>query len=219
MNWDFFVELFGIAASLIVAASLMLKKITWLRLINLAGSLCFALYGFWIGSISIPLLNLFTAGVNIFYLFGMIKKSKHPDTFDILFVNPKHDEYVRRFITFYADDIKKFFPSFNPDLEKGTLAGTECCFILRETLPVSVFAYRKGGGNENIILLDYSIPAYRDFKNAHFFFHSAIQRIAKPGDIFNADAEVPAHARYLKRIGFERIGHIDKAELYRKKVE
>ncbi len=218
MNWNFFVEAFGLAASVIVAASLMLKNIKWLRMINLAGSLCFAFYGFWIGSISILLLNLFTAGVNIFYLFRMMKKSERPDTFDILFVNPQHDEYVRHFITFYTDDIKKFFPSFNPDLESGTLAGAECCFILRETIPVSVFAYRKGGENENIILLDYSIPAYRDFKNAAFFFNSAIMRIAKPGDIFNAGAEVPAHARYLKHMGFESIGRTEKAELFRKKV-
>lgn len=219
MIWNFFVEAFGIAASVIIAASLMLKNIKWLRMINLAGSLCFALYGFWIGSVSILLLNIFSAGVNIFYLTGMIKKSKHPDTFDILFVNPGHDEYVRHFITFYTDDIKKFFPSFNPDLESGTLADAECCFILRETIPVSVFAYKKNGNNENTILLDYSIPAYRDFKNASFFFNSAIKKIAKPGDIFNAGAEVPAHARYLKHMGFESIGHIEKVELFRKKVE
>jgi hypothetical protein len=218
MNWNYFVEIFGIAASVIVAVSITLKSVRWLRIINLAGSLCFALYGFWIGSISIVFLNLFTAGVNLFYIFLMMKKSKHPDTFDILFVNPKDDEYARRFILFYADDIKKFFPAFNPDLENGTLAGAECCFILRETIPVSIFAYRKGIENENLILLDYSIPAYRDMKNAKFFFDSALKRIAKSGDIFNADAEVPAHARYLKRIGFERIGHIEKAELFRKKV-
>ncbi|MDR2901236.1 MAG: YgjV family protein [Treponema sp.] len=219
MNWDVFVEIFGIAASIILAFSMMLKNVKWLRFVNLAGSLCFAVYGFWLGSISIVLLNLFTSGVNIFYLVGMMKKSKHPDTFDILFVNPQDDEYARRFILFYADDIKKFFPAFNPDLENGTLAGAECCFILRETIPVSIFAYRKGSNGENLILLDYSIPAYRDLKNARFFFDSALKRIAKSGDIFNADAEVPAHARYLKRIGFERIGHIENAELFRKKVD
>lgn len=218
MSWDVFVEVFGITASVIVAVSISLKSVKWLRIINLAGSLFFALYGFWIGSISIVLLNLFTVGTNLFYIIMMMKKSKHPDTFDILFVNPKEDEYARRFIQFHTDDIKKFFPTFNPDFDNGTLAGAECCFILRETIPVSIFAYRKGSGGENIILLDYSIPAFRDYKNARFFFDSALKRIAKPGDIFNADAEVPAHARYLKRMGFERIGHIEKAELFRKKV-
>ncbi len=216
MNWNNFVELFGIAASVLVAVSLTMKNIKWLRVINLAGSLCFAAYGYWINSISVTLLNLFTVGVNIFFIIGMVKKSGKPDTFDILFVNPKEDEYARRFITFYADDIRKFFPSFNPDLNAGTLAGADCCFILRETIPVSIFAYRKGNGNDIAILLDYAIPAYRDFKNASFFFNTAVDRIAKPGDIFTAAAEVPAHARYLKRIGFEKAGNIEGAELFRK---
>jgi hypothetical protein len=219
MNWNYFVEIFGIAASVIVAISLTLKNLKWLRIVNLVGSLCFALYGFWIGSISVVSLNLFTIAVNFFYVYGMMKKSNHPDTFDIFFVNPKNDEYAQRFIKFHTEDIKKFFPRFNPDLENGTLADAECCFVLRETIPVSMFAYKKGSNNEYIILLDYSIPPYRDFKNARFFFDSAIKRIAKSGDIFNADAEVSAHARYLKYMGFEKIGHTEKAELFQKKVD
>jgi hypothetical protein len=218
MNWAVFIEWFGIFASILVAVSITMKNLKWLRIMNLIGSFAFAVYGICIRSLPVILLNIFTVGANIYYLLKLRKDSRRPETFDSLFVDPVSDDYVRRFILFHGEDISRFFPSFDPNPETGTLAGTECCFILRETLPVSLVAFRRGPGEEIAILLDYAVPAYRDFKNAKFFFETVSSRISVPGAVFRAAGEVPAHANYLHRMGFVETGRTDRAVLFQKEI-
>jgi hypothetical protein len=218
MNWSLFIEWFGIFASILVAVSITMRNIKWLRILNLTGSLTFAVYGICIYSWPVMLLNVFTVGINIYYLFKLKRDSQKPETFEALFVDPTSDSYVRRFILFYGEDISRFFPSFDPNPETGTLAGAECCFILRETLPVSLVAFRRGPGEEIAILLDYAIPLYRDFKSARFFFETVSSRIAIPGAVFITAGEVPAHVHYLRRMGFSETGKTDKAVLFQKEI-
>jgi hypothetical protein len=218
MNWSLFIEWFGVFASILVAVSITMKNIKWLRIMNLIGSFAFAAYGICIRSLPVILLNTFTVGANIYYLLKLRKDARRPETFDILFVDPVSDDYVRRFVLFHREDISRFFPSFDSNPETGTLAGTECCFILRETLPVSLVAFRRGPGEEISILLDYAIPAYRDFKNAKFFFETVSSRIAVPGAVFCAAGEVPAHRNYLRHMGFVETGRTDRAVLFQKGI-
>jgi hypothetical protein len=217
MNWSLFIEWFGIFASILVAVSITMRNIKWLRIVNLIGSLTFALYGIGIRSLPVILLNVFTVGANIYYLFKIRRDVQKPETFDVLFVDPALDEYVRRFVLFHGDDISRFFPSFDSNSETGTLAGAECCFILRETLPVSLVAFRRRE-EEIAILLDYAIPAYRDFKSAKFFFETVISRIAMSGTVCSAAGEVPAHINYLRRMGFSETGRTDRTVLFQKKI-
>jgi hypothetical protein len=212
-------EAIGLSGSLLVAISLMMKNIKTLRIINFCGSLAFGIYGLLIGSLSVTLLNLFTVCVNVFYLYRLHKENDHPQTFDILFKNPLTDEYLKRFILFHGQDIKRFFPSFNPDPVKGSLVGAECSFILRETLPVSLIAFKRKKNGEISIILDYAIPAYRDLKNGKFFFETAVSRIAEPGTVFTAQGEVPAHAAYLRKLGFEENYQDEKSTGFRKEIK
>jgi hypothetical protein len=215
-NWDVIIEFFGICASILVAVSITIKNIKGLRIMNLIGSFAFALYGLFIGSIPVMVLNLFTAGVNVFYLF--IANDRKPVSFDLMFVDAVNDEYTRHFLLHYGSDMARFFPSFNPDPETGHIAGAECCFILRETLPVSLVVFRRETEGEISILLDYAIPPYRDFRNARFFFETVSSRIARPGTVFRARSEVPAHAQYLRRMGFEEEGAGETGILFRKVI-
>jgi hypothetical protein len=62
-------EMIGYLASVLVAISLMMRSLTKLRVINLSGSLLFAVYGFLIGAYPVAALNAFIVGVNVFYLW------------------------------------------------------------------------------------------------------------------------------------------------------
>jgi hypothetical protein len=208
-------EIVGLAASFLVCVSLCMTRIKSLRLVNLAGSAVFIVYGVLIVSPSIIILNSFSSIVNIFHLVRMRGETARADLFDIIFVDAG-DDHVRRFVQFHGSDIRRFFPSFDPGPE-GTLAGAECCFILRETLPVSLVAYRRGVNEINIVL-DYAIPAYRDLKNARFFFSHVTERLAGPGTVFLASGEVPAHAGYLKKIGFTETGREGNVVFFRRGV-
>ncbi len=203
------IEWFGTLASVVVAVSLTMKNIKRLRTLNLVGSLAFALYGFLISAWPVFGLNAFIVVVNLYYLARMRRAEARSETFDVLFVDPVRDEYARRFVETHLGDIRRFFPSFSADPESGTLAGAEACFILREALPVSLVAFRRAAGGEIELLLDYAVPAYRDYKSARFFFDIAAARIAagslpgvSPASVFFAASEVGAHTAYLLKMGF-----------------
>ena len=211
---NMWIEWFGTLASVVVAASLTMKNLKRLRTLNLAGSLAFALYGFLISAWPVFGLNAFIVVVNLYYLARMRQAEARSETFDVLFVDPGRDEYARRFVETHLGDIRRFFPSFVSHPETGTLAGAEACFILREALPVSLVAFRRTAGGEVELLLDYAVPAYRDYKSARFFFDIAAARLiaaaprsgASSSPVFTAVSEVAAHTAYLRRMGFREAG-------------
>ncbi|MDR2370909.1 MAG: hypothetical protein LBD71_05475 [Treponema sp.] len=215
MDRGIVIEAVGIFASIVISASIAIHNIKWLRIVNLAGSVLFAVYGVFIGSLPVVILNLFTIGVNIYYL--ILLRLNGRAAYDVLFMDIAKDEYIRYFLLFYGDDINRFFPSFDPNPDTGTVAGAECCFILRQTLPVALVVFRREGEEINI-LLDYAIPAYRDLKNGRFFFESVCYRIAPPGTVFTAKGENPVHCAYLRKVGFEETGSEGGARLFRQVI-
>lgn len=64
------VEYIGYAAMVLVAVSLSMKNIIWLRILNLGGAISFVVYEFLRSEISYPIvgLNVYLAVVNIYYL-------------------------------------------------------------------------------------------------------------------------------------------------------
>ena len=192
---ELFIEYFGTLASVIVAISLTQKNIKRLRILNLAGSVAFALYGFVINAWPVFGLNAFIVVINIYYLVEMKRRKNY---FELLFIDePSESVYLSRFLEFYSDDIKTFIPDF----DSGLSSDEKAVFVLRDILPVSLVIFReKEDGVE--ILVDYAIPAYRDMKNAVFFFEKIAETF--PGgstEIYTA-AGSDVHNKYLKKIGF-----------------
>jgi hypothetical protein len=197
-NW---ISALGTGASVIVAVSLTLRNVKRLRQINLAGSLAFAAYGWLIGAWPVFGLNVFIVAVNAWYLAKGRLDAAKAETFETWFVDAA-DPYLRRFLGHYADDIRRFFPGFDPDPLAGTLAGASVAFVLRQTLPVALIAFRRAADGGAAVLLDYAIPDYRDYKSARFFFGVAVRKIAAPGAVLTARAAGKVHAAYLRRVGF-----------------
>ncbi|UXI02457.1 hypothetical protein [Photobacterium sp. TY1-4] len=67
------IELLGYASSFMVAVSLMMKDIVWLRVLNLIGCILFTTYGFMIDAMPVVVTNSFIACVNVYYLAKMAK--------------------------------------------------------------------------------------------------------------------------------------------------
>jgi len=199
-NW---IELFGTAASVLVAISLTMKNIKRLRLLNAIGSLCFALYGARIGSI---------VAIDSYYLYAMRSKRHHFETIE---GDPYASPFLQRFLEYYKEDIARYQPEFALEPGQGWLAE----LILRDLNPVSLVIYRVADGGELEIGLDYATPGYRDLKSAEYYFGRAAERIAAGRQVtFVAKASVPAHRRYLERIGFAPAG-ADAPGAYRMTVD
>jgi hypothetical protein len=210
-------EVIGFTGAVLVSVSLCMTRIKSLRAVNLSGALVFIAYGLLIRSPPVILLNAVLVCVNIWYLVKAYGETARGDIFDVMFANPE-DDFVRRFVQFHHRDILRFFPSFDADPEQGSFKNAECCFILRETLPVSLVAFRRGEDDEITITLDYAIPAYRDMKNARFFFSRVIGSLSKPGAVLLASGEVRAHANYLHKLGFTETGRSGNTVHFRRAV-
>lgn len=195
---DALIGMFGTLASVVVAISLMMRNLKRLRLLNLAGSAMFAAYGAAIGSIPVFALNLFIVAIDAWYL---AKMRRERSAFSLLHVDIARSEYLVDFLDFYAKDIARFAPEF----KREELEGSRAVFVLRDMVPASLAIYRGSGDGAVDLLLDYAPPAWRDYRNAEYFFGAAARDIAGPSEVvFRARASAKAHVSYLERMGFKK---------------
>ncbi len=195
MDTPFLYELIGYVASLLVAISLMMSQILRLRLLNLIGSFTFSVYGILIGSLPVALMNAFIVGINIYYLVGMIRLK----TFFTVLKVSSDDQYLRYFLEYYLDDIRKFQPDAPSEIPIRSIN----IFILRDMIPAGLFSGRKTADGVLTVDIDYVIPKFRDFKTGNFLYHDQSELFKNEGIreiyMFAFNKE---HIDYLKRIGF-----------------
>jgi hypothetical protein len=58
----------GYLASVLIAVSITIKGGFYFRILNMAGSIFFVIYGLFIGSWPVTLINIYGTGINIFHL-------------------------------------------------------------------------------------------------------------------------------------------------------
>ncbi|MBN2618839.1 MAG: YgjV family protein [Spirochaetales bacterium] len=188
-----YVELAGYIASILVAISLTMSKIVRLRIINLIGSVFFAIYGFLVGAYPVLVVNTFIVLINIYYL---VKLFKNKDLFDVL--NAQDNlEYFERFILHYKDDIVKFFPDFSDEL----IQDSRSLFVLRNMRPVNLVIFKEQGNGITEILIDYTIPEYRDFLNGKYIL-SLFTDSGSSNKQLVVKSNSKDHIKYLNRLGF-----------------
>jgi hypothetical protein len=71
------IEIIGYAASVLIAISITIKGGFYFRILNMAGSICFFIYGLSIGSWPVAIINIYGTGINIFHLIREKKKRSH----------------------------------------------------------------------------------------------------------------------------------------------
>lgn len=194
MNW---LEILGFVASLVVAVSLMMRNVFWLRVINGIGALVFTVYGILIQSAPVAVMNGFVFLIDIYFLVQTLR----PDYYEVLQVEPD-TYYLRKFLSFYQQEIQRFIPEFNGELSPDAAV----FFILRNVVPAGLLVLREHDDGKLWIEVDFAIPAYRDLKLGRFVYD-------QQAEIFNVDqydrvyceASQQSHQRYLKRMGFSQI--------------
>jgi hypothetical protein len=198
MAWQ---EILGYVASVLTAASLMMTSHVRLRLLNLVGSAVFATYGLLIGAYPVAALNLFIVAVNIFFLLRIARTK----TLFTLLPMPARDAYFDEFLRVHAKDIAAFFPDFSPDAVVSADAGGLSLYLLRNAVTAGVFAARRDPADPGtaVVALDYVTPEFRDYRTARFLFSEQADFFRRAGvRRVVAAAHVPAHAKYLARVGF-----------------
>ena len=189
-------EVFGYSASALIAFSLMMSSIKRLRIINLAGAACFAVYGLLIHAYPVAVLNSLIVCVNIFHLRRMLRAVEF---YNLLEVRPDSD-FLAHFLKYYRTEIRRNLPEF----EFQPKAGQVAIFILRDCTPVGVFLAEHQTPEKLGVLLDFVIPRYRNLHIGRYLF---VER----ADIFRERGikEIVIQPRtkefgaYLWEVGFE----------------
>ena len=190
-----FVDGVGYVASLVILVSLVTANVFRLRLLNGLGSLVFGFYGFLLHSWPVCAINWVIAAIDVWYLVRALTASAF---FELAPASDFGAPYLRKFFLYHERDILRFTPGVSlEDLQSATTF-----ILLRNLLPVGLFAFRQDGPDA-CILLDYAIPQYRDFKAGRFLYRVKRLFFKEMGvKRFLAGASTPPHVHYCRKNGF-----------------
>ena len=181
--------------------SFLLTSVFKLRIVNTVGSVIFAVYALIIRSYPTAVMNLCLVAINLYYLWKMSHSEKVYDFTEV----KDEDSYLRYLLEKYGEDIVRIFPGvdlYNPDINS--------VFVLsHEGKPVGITMGIDDGETLDL-LVDYTIPQYRDFTVGKYQFDKLKQlgykKIRYTGPTVN-------HGEYLKAMGFTETDGIYCKEL------
>ena len=190
------VELVGYAGSALVVVSLTRTRLLHLRVLSLAGSVTFAVYGVLIDSVPIVITNAAILGINLWHVWKIVTLS---EDFSVLEL-PTDSPYLGRFLEFHGAEIGAVQPDF-----AGVERGDTVIVVLRDMVPAGVVVGH-AHGDAFLVHLDFAIPAYRDFRMGRWLFEQRRDLFDRLGvSRITATARTESHRRYLRRSGFERV--------------
>lgn len=188
------IEAFGYLGSALVLVSFLMVSVFKLRVVNSIGSIIFTIYAFIIHSYPTAIMNACLVMINIYYLIKMSNTSKSYD----LVKSDKGDSLLKYTLDKYRDDILKCFPGTDMKFASANTGYVVC----HEGKPAGVMLGElKDGVLE--ILLDYSIPEYRDFSIGQFLFSKLPEDGIKTLTYRGSDEN---HKAYLAKTGFVNMG-------------
>ena len=158
---NFLIEAFGYLGSFLVLVSMLMTSVVKLRVINTIGSIIFTIYALIIRSYPTALMNAALVFINLYFLFKMTKTENH---FRVVEVN-SDDLMLKEFLDYCHDDIYYNFPDLEFDLKDMN----RCFVVFNEDKPVG-FTIGKYDKDELDLVLDYTVPAYRDASIGNFLY-------------------------------------------------
>jgi hypothetical protein len=188
----------GYAASVLLAISLMVTNDHKFRWLNTLGCLAFILYGLFIQALPVVLTNSLLLLINLYYL---VKIYRAKETFDLLEFKGE-ETLVKKFISFYKEDIDNYFPGYMPDIAENDIKFV----VLRDLVIANMFIAAPLPGGIARVKLNYTVPKYRDYKVGKFIFEKEKKfLISKAVRFIQYDQmQHKGHTRFLLKMGFRK---------------
>jgi hypothetical protein len=202
-------EIVGYTASALVVLSITMRSILRLRIIGLAGSTTFLVYGILIDAIPIVITNAVIMAIHLWFLRKLLGKT---EIFSVLRVRPE-SAYLGAFLDFHGDEIQRFQPGFAFEADGDTLIW----FILRDMLPAGLFIAHPHPDGSLEIRLDYAIPQYRDLKLGRWVYSSDAGMFESRPTALWMRPWSETHDAYLERMGFEPVVR-DGTDVYERRA-
>ena len=191
---------FGYLASLFLIIALLVNADIKFRIYNILGTICFIIYGIIFSAWPVLLTNVILFCINIYYLR---KLYAHNEDFELIEFNGD-EKLAVKFLNFYVADIKSYFPHFKETEFKGNLNFV----VLRDLVIANIFSAQVLDNGDAVVVLNYTIKKYRDYKVGKFIFEKEGKSLLTKGVkriVYNS-VHNNSHKKYLSVCGFEKDG-------------
>ena len=194
------VELVGYLASALVVLALTMTSVVRLRMVSLAGSITFFVYGTLIDSVPIMITNGSIAVINVWFLRKEFA-SGGPHGRDLGVSHIRSDSpFLADFIAFHLIDIHRS----QPDFYVPTGDDVVTLLLNRDGLPAGLLIGRRHGSTLTIDL-DYVLSPYRDSRLGRWLYGPGADVFRTDGiDLLRSAGVTDVHRKYLERVGFDR---------------
>ena len=187
-------ELIGYIASLIIAVAMLMISILKMRWTISLGNLVFIVYGILIDSYPVIALNGFNLLVNVYFICQAYLLRGN---YAILPAGP-NAPMLDRFLVYYADDIRKFFPDFQ------SFESDDAVFlIVKGTAVISVAGFRKNSDGSFNVVIDYAAKNHRNMKPGKLLFERENIFALLETNVIYAQSHHLRHAKYLRKMNFK----------------
>jgi hypothetical protein len=188
---------FGYLASLFLIIALLVNGNIKFRIYNILGTISFIIYGIIFSAWPVLLTNVILFFINVYYLN---KLYAHKENFDLIEFSG-NEKLTKKFLQFYKEDIKTYFPAFDEKHIKNNLNFV----VLRDLVIANIFSCSVEVNGDAIIFINYTTKKYRDFKVGKYIFEKEKQYLISKGisRIVYKHAANKSHIHYLKTLGFE----------------
>ncbi len=187
---------FGYLASVLLAIGLLVNNDLKFRWLNTGGNVAFIIYGVVLGAVPIILTNSILLAINLFYLYKIYERKEH---FELLeFSNG--GILIDRFLSFYQKNITVYFPDFKREQLEGKLNFV----ILRDLVIANIFSARPDNNGTAEVVINYTVPKYRDYKVGRFIFDKEKQYLVSKGvkTLYYKTVANKRHEKFLFVMGF-----------------
>jgi hypothetical protein len=195
---DIAAQVLGYVASILLACSLLVNNDLKFRWLNTFGNISFISYGVIIHAFPLILTNSILLLINIYRL---VKIYKTEEDFDLLEFN-EGGKLIHKFLSFYEEDIKKYFPNYNLHEVNNNLK----FIVLRDMAVANIFVASVSDDGTAIVRINYTVAKYRDYKVGKYVFEKEKKYLLSKGVKILAYENVQNkhHEKFLLKMGFQK---------------
>ncbi len=187
----------GYLASLMLIFALLAKSDLKFRYFGMAGNIFFIAYALIVKAYPVLLTNIILLGINGYYCYKLLNLK---EDFELMEFSGK-EKLIQKFLFFYKTDIESYYPVF----KKEELEDNLNFVVLRNLVIANIFSVKVDEEGKGEVLINYTVPKYRDFKIGTFIFEREKDFLKNNGVKYLHYSRVvnKNHKNFLKKMNFK----------------
>ena len=196
MNGETILQAVGYFSTVLILISFLMTSVLKLRLVNLIGSAIFVVFAFLTKSYPTAIMNVGLCIINIYFIIRLLRSKR----LTLMLPISLDSAYLRAFEDLYREDIRIYFPEFESKAGQADTA----YFVYYDMNPVGLTLGSRTDDGALELLLDYTIPKYRDASVGRFLYPHLLGE--EGFTALECRKATPKHENYLQKVGFRREG-------------